>query len=360
MIISTNKNILKAYGTIWDGDGSYFVSCFGQLERVFDDITVRIHTPGGSVFDGNLIYNALNTSKANVTIIIDGIAASMGSIIMLSRQQVKIVENGYVMIHAPHVYSGGTALDLEQQAGLLRKIEANFIEKLVSKTGKTKEEASKWLVGDNWFDAQDCLEMGLVNEIIPAIIETDLPAEPAQMQQQEVFNAYACLLTHNEIKSKNFNTNSDMKQPLITALGLVGVTAQSSDTAIIEAITAELKKEKDAKATAENALAEFREKQITAVLDEAEKAGTLKKEQREVYANIGKNAGIDSLLAVLGNNKPAAPNLNGLIQTGTASTEARAEWDFDKWQKEDPKGLEQKAKTDPATFNKLFNAKYNK
>ena len=57
MIISTNKNTLKAYGTIWDGDGSYFVSCFQQLERVFDDITVRIHTSGGSVFDGNLIYN---------------------------------------------------------------------------------------------------------------------------------------------------------------------------------------------------------------------------------------------------------------------------------------------------------------
>jgi ATP-dependent Clp protease, protease subunit len=359
MIISTNKNTLKAYGTIWPSDGVYFVSSLQQLELSYDEITVRLHTVGGSVFDGNLIYNALNASKSNITIIIDGIAASMGSIIMLSRQQVKIVENGYVMIHAPRSSSQGTAQELEQQANLLRKVEANFKDKLITKTGKSEKEVANWLVGDNWFDAKDCLAMGLVSEIIPAVVETPLLAEPTQMEQQEVFNMYACLLTHNA--NDNFNIEIDMKQPLITALGLVDVTALSSDTAIIEAVSAQIKQANDARATAETALQAFKETQITAVLDEAEKAGTLKKEQREVYATIGKTAGIESLIAVLGNAKPTAPNLSALLQNGAATnTEVKASWDFDKWQKEDPKGLEVLAKENPADFNKLFNAKYNK
>ena len=57
MDFTVNNNIISAYGTINDGDGIAFLNLFQQIESNKKDITVKLHTYGGSVFDGNLIYN---------------------------------------------------------------------------------------------------------------------------------------------------------------------------------------------------------------------------------------------------------------------------------------------------------------
>lgn len=364
MIVRTHKNTLTAYGTIWSGDGTYFISHLARLEAEYSDVVVRLHTSGGSVFDGNLMYNACNKSNNIDKIIIDGIAASMGAIIMMSRQKVEIVENGFVMIHAPSAGAYGNAKDMESQAKLLRLVEKNFIAKLISRTGKTKKEVDKWMDGaDYWFDAEECLALGLVTKIIPATVETVLPiADPENMENTEIYNMYASLLTADLSAPKHeiLNTNTDMKQPLITALGLVELNAQSSDTSVLAAVQAKITAIEAERDSAKNALAAYKKAQVKAILDQHEKAGTLDEGTRKVYANIGENSGIEALLTVLGTPKKEAqaPNITGLIQNN--GSEARAEWDFDKWQKEDRKGLEAMAEKDPAKFNQLFNAKYGK
>lgn len=362
MIVKTRKNTLTAYGSIWSGDGTYFVNHFSRLENEYNDITVRLHTNGGSVFDGNLIYNAINKSKANVTIIVDGISASMGAIIMLSAKNVQIVENGFVMIHAPSSYVSGNAKDLEADAKLLRMIEKNFVAKLIAKTGKSKQVVEELMNGsDHWFDADECLAMGLVTKIIPAQTTPIIPVNFYGMESQEVYNVYASLLTDDfPIKTENFNTDTNMKQPLIKALGLVGLTAQSSDTAVIEAVQKELQNERTAKEKAERELKEYKDAQIKATLDVAVKDGVIEAEQRSVYEDIGEKSGVDALVTVLSQakGKETAPNIAQHIKGGSA--DARANWDFDQWQKEDKKGLEKLAETNPAKFNQLFNAKYGK
>ncbi|CAA0207422.1 conserved hypothetical protein [Tenacibaculum maritimum] len=364
MIVTTYKNTLTAYGTIWSGDGTYFISHLSKLEAEYTDIEVRLHTSGGSVFDGNLIFNACNKSNNIEKIIIDGIAASMGSIIMLSRQTVEIVENGYAMIHAPSSGSFGNAKDMESQAKLLRMVENNFVIKLMARTGKPKSEVQKWMDGsDYWFGAEECLEMGLVTKIIPAKVDTILPVtDPENMDNQEVFNMYASLLTANfkPNNSEIINSFINMKQPLITALGLTGVTAQSSDTAIIEAVQAKINAVASERDTAVNKLTEHVEAQVKVVLDQHEEAGNLDKEKRSVYETIGKQSGVEALITVLGvpKNKVEAPNIKGLIQNSNNSEASTAGWDYTKWQQENPKGLEAMAAKDPAKFNLLFNAKY--
>lgn len=366
MIVKTHKNILIAYGTIWSGDGTYFVSHLSRLEAQYTDIEVRLHTSGGSVFDGNLMYNACNKSDNIDKIVIDGIAASMGGIIMLSRQKVHIVENGYVMIHAPSSGSFGNAKDMESQAKLLRMVENNFVIKLMARTGKSKSEVQKWMDGsDYWFDAEECLTMGLVTKIIPAKVDTVLPVtDPKNMDNQEVYNMYASLLTA-EFKPNNseiINSFTNMKQPLITALGLTGVTAQSSDTAIIEAVQAKITAVTSERDTAVNKLTAHVQAQVKVVLDQHEAAGTLDKDKRSVYETIGKQSGVDALMTVLGTPKSSAqaPNIKGLIQNAGGSETGTANWDYSKWQQENPKGLEAMAEKDPAKFNQLFNAKYGK
>lgn len=390
MIFGIKDNVLTAYGTIWGGDGTEFIYWLSRLESSYSDITIRLHTYGGSVFDGNLMCNAVERSPANITIIIDGLAASMGAIFILSSKVVKIVNNGYVMIHAPSSGSYGNAKDHESSAKLLRMMEQNFIDKLVLRTGKTKAEVTTWLQSDTWLDAQEAKDLGIVSEIIPAAVETVYPAfVPEEMGETEVYNMYACALLTSISKpavkafldsydqqppenNSNFNIDN-MKQVLITALGLSAVVnAQSSDTAVLDAVQgkmndlqASLDKEKAARTKAENDLKAYKDSQIKAMIDTAS-AGASKaftEDERKVYENIGENSGIEALAHVLkSSNKPAAPNISAHIQTGTpgAGVAGRESWDLDKWQKEDPKGLEKLATDDKEAFDKLFNAKYSK
>lgn len=364
MIIKTHKNTLTAYGTIWSGDGQYFVESLNRLERDYSEITVHLHTPGGSVFDGNLIYNALNKSVSVIHIVIDGIAASMGAIIILSAKKVSIVENGYLMIHAPSSYSNGQAKDFENQAKLLRSIEKNFLEKLSVRTGKPIKEVEKWLVGDNWFDAQEAKKLGLVTDIIPTQTATLFPVEnPAKMGQQDVYNAYACLLTSMNVN--NYKIDTKMKLALIQALALSALTAESSDTAVIQAIQERINEEKSAREKAENELKAFKQAQIEAVLEAAIKEKKIAETQKEVYQKIAETSGIEALNVVLANaggkesTKPQpVPNIADLIKVKQSTT--NASWTFDEWQKNDPKGLEKMSVENPEEFKKLFNAKYKR
>lgn len=381
MVFGVNDNTLTMYGTIWDGDGRDFIYYFSRLEKEFSDITIRLHTYGGSVFDGNLMCNAIERSTANITIIIDGIAASMGAVFIISGKKVKIVDNGYLMIHAPSSGSYGNAKDHESSAQLLRYIEDNFTERLITRTGKTREYVSKWLEADTWFDAKAALKEGLVTEIIPATVETVYPAfEPDDIGELESYNMYACaLLTtvtpavaffQESHPNSNSNFSDNMKQLLITAFALTAVNAQSSDTAVLEAVQGKIRdlessldNEKKAKEKAENDLKAFKNTQIKAMIDNAAAASgkTFSEDERKVYENIGENSGVEALAHVLKTSaKPAAPGIAAHIQTNTpgAGVSGRENWDLDKWQKEDPKGLEKLANDDKEAFEKLFNAKY--
>jgi ATP-dependent Clp protease protease subunit len=370
MIFSVKQNTITAYGIIWNGNGMEFVSLFTQLEGQYSQITVKLHTYGGSVFDGNLIYNTLRNSKADIEIHIVGIAASMGAVISLSRNsKVYMVENGYMMIHAPSGETYGTAIDHENNAKLLKSIESNFLKKLVEKTGKAENYVKKWLTGDNWFDATEALKEGLITGIIDSEIQTDIIA-PEQLGITETYNRFSALLLPENVKQK---LDQDMKKPIIEALSLQGVTAESSDTAVIDAVRnhyegkikkaeGDLQIANDKAIVAEAKLKEQGKAAITAEIEAAKKAGKITQEQMATYEGIAEASGIDALKTVLG-AIPARQSITGQMQGNGGKNTApvgRENWDFDKWQKEDPKGFEALAKDEPETFQDLLNAKYKK
>ncbi|WP_413534065.1 head maturation protease, ClpP-related [Empedobacter brevis] len=372
VIFTTNKNVLRAIGTIWDGDGESFIKAFQPIENSYDDITIELHTNGGSVFDGNLIFNAINNSKKNIEIHIIGIAASMGAVISQSTRKVYMVENGFMMIHAPSGYTYGTADEFEKYARLLREIEANFSKKLQRVTGQSKEYVDKWLIGDNWFSAEQALK----EKIIAGIIEPKTDVErfdPTQETNNEAFARFAALYIPNNVN--NNSTNEEMKMPLIQALGLQGVNEQSSDTAVIDAVKAkneadksqlekDLEAEKKKTADLQAKLNAQSENEIKAFLDEKENAGAFKKEARETYEGIGKTSGIEALRTVLGESTPVQEHktIYGQIQNNSGKTPiaGRETWTFAQWQENDPKGLEKLSQEKPEEFEKLFNARKTK
>lgn len=386
MIFGIRDNTLTMYGTIWDYDGETFIYYLNALESKYSQINIRLHTYGGSVFAGNLMCNAVERSSSDITIDIDGLAASMGAIFILSAKKVRIVNNGYVMIHAPHSGSYGNAKDHESSAKLLRLMEENFEHKLILRTGKSKEEVRSWLEADTWLSAQEAFDLGLVSEVIPASIDTVYPSfDPEEVGETEVFNMYAALLTSvpspavnafmdfQQTQTQQSNFNDNMKQLLISAFGLTSVNAQSSDTAVITALQEKMSTSETEKATAETArdqavakLKEYEDGRIKTIIDNA--AASIGKpftdDERKTYETIGATSGVEALELVFKNvSKPKAPNISSAIQAGVqgnAPVVGRDNWDFAQWQKEDPRGLEKLATEEPEKFKNLFNAKYSK
>lgn len=366
MILRSNENELYVLGTIWSGDGLWFVSELNRLEKQYTDIVIKMHLYGGSVFDGNLMCNALESSKSNISIDIIGLAASMGAILILSAKTVRMVENGYAMLHAPKSGSYGEAKDHESSASLLRLMEKNFVKKLSKRLQITEAEAKTYIEKDTWLDADQALALGLISEIIPSAVETILPIdEPDQYGEVEVYNLFSNILLDPaaiglpENSQQIFNDN--MKKLLIQAFALTLVTEASSDTAVMDAVQEKFAELKTGKESAEAALKTYREEQINAMVDGA----NLEESEKETYKKIGESSGIEALATVLKSKAKApeagAPNIGAMLQNGGGSPAAsagRSEWDFKKWQSEDPRGLEKMSESEPEKFKELFNANY--
>ena len=152
----------------WGVTARQFASSMKALGDL-DHINLHIHSPGGDVFDGIAIYNLLNSHTASKTVYIDGLAASMASVIAMVGNPIIMPENAMMMIHKPWGITGGDANDMRDYADLLDKVEAVLIPSYAKKTGKTSDELSLMLGEETWMTAQECLEHGFADQISTAV-----------------------------------------------------------------------------------------------------------------------------------------------------------------------------------------------
>jgi ATP-dependent Clp endopeptidase proteolytic subunit ClpP len=134
-------------------------------------ITIRINSYGGEVFDGNAIYNLIRekSPKVSITTIIDGIAASMASVLAMAgdKGKVKMRENAWIMIHDPTVMLIGSAKDLRKEADLLDGLKENIIKAYqYHVTSLSKDELWNLMQETTWLNATDAKEYGFVDEVI--------------------------------------------------------------------------------------------------------------------------------------------------------------------------------------------------
>lgn len=154
------------YRDIYSGDAAEMVA---QIAKAGDSpIHLRVNSPGGSVFEGNAIYNALKAHKPGVTVTVDGIAASMASVIMLAGQKVRVAKNAMIMIHNPGSCAFGGAEEMRKEADLLDTIKAGLLDIYCAKIGDkaTREEVSQMLDDETWLTAEAAVAMGLADEVI--------------------------------------------------------------------------------------------------------------------------------------------------------------------------------------------------
>ncbi|WP_077886071.1 ClpP-like prohead protease/major capsid protein fusion protein [Escherichia coli] len=133
-------------------------------------VDIRIHSPGGSVLDGFAIFNTLRRLTGVVNIYIDGLAASMASVIaMLPGAQVHIPENAWVMIHNPWGGAWGDAAELREYADLLERHEKNIVNAYVNKTGIDAEEVKTLMSAETWLTGAEAVEKRFADVLVPEV-----------------------------------------------------------------------------------------------------------------------------------------------------------------------------------------------
>jgi ATP-dependent Clp protease protease subunit len=155
---------------IYDEIGAYGVTAKGflaELGALPDDaaIDLRLNSPGGSVFDAVAIYNALKRHTGEITIWIDGIAASAASYIAMAGDTIVMPENAFLMIHDPSGLVMGTAEDMRSTAEALDKVKGSLIQGYAAKSGKSDDEIAILMAAETWFDAEDALDLGFIDRI---------------------------------------------------------------------------------------------------------------------------------------------------------------------------------------------------
>jgi ATP-dependent Clp protease protease subunit len=159
------------YGTVggdWFDEGitaKAFSEELKKLSSSVKNLSIRINSPGGSVFEGITIYNRLKQHKSKKTVYIDGLAASIASVIALAGDEIIMGDGAMYMIHLPWTIAMGDRREMENVADLLAGIEEQMIGIYAKASGLDRMEVKKMMEDETWMDAQAAIDFGFVTKM---------------------------------------------------------------------------------------------------------------------------------------------------------------------------------------------------
>lgn len=141
------------------------LAALGDVET----LNLRINSVGGDVFAGQAIYSMLKRHKATVNVYVDGLAASIASVVAMAGDAVYMPSNAMMMIHHPWGRRVGNAAELRKAADDLDKVAETSIAVYTEKTGQTREKIIELMDGETWLTAAECVALGFATEETQAI-----------------------------------------------------------------------------------------------------------------------------------------------------------------------------------------------
>ena len=204
-----NEAVLYLNGTIaeesWFDDDVTPKIFKEELENHQGDITVWINSPGGDCIAAAQIYNLLIEHKGNVTVKIDGIAASAASVIAMAGTTVKMSPVAMLMIHNPMTIAYGNTSEMEKAIEMLQEVKESIINAYELKTGLSRNKLSKLMDNETWMDARKAVELGFADEMMERNTKNLEPPSVSMMYSETVLT--------NSLMDKLKNT---WQQPQIT------------------------------------------------------------------------------------------------------------------------------------------------
>lgn len=305
-ILNEKTACLLLYGEISDegGDGKIasrdIVNELMYLDAGYENLNIRINSIGGDVYPGIAIFNAIRQCHSNVTIYIDGIAASIAGVIALCGRRVEMSRYARMMLHNVSGGCYGNKKDLADMIATIESLEDTIGEIIGNRCGKSKEEVkSAYFDGtDHWLKADEALSLGLIDAIY------DVEAVPEESTTDDIYRIFTNRLELEQRQPQNsdkMNLDEVRKIPRLAncadeaaVMAMLGETAQKADKAdALETENEELKKQLEEQAA---------ERIETAVTD-AVTDGRIGADQKDTYKNLLK-ADFKNGMAVLKGLKP--------------------------------------------------------
>jgi len=135
------------------GIGPKDVHKFLDENKSVKTLSIRINSPGGSVFDGTAMFSLLKSCKARKVVYIDGVAASMASVLAMCGDEIIMADNAFMMIHDPINFAYGDAEDMRDMAELLDKVKEQLVATYASRTKCSREQIVEYMSAESWFNA---------------------------------------------------------------------------------------------------------------------------------------------------------------------------------------------------------------
>lgn len=180
-----------------------------ELNQGNGNITVWINSPGGDCVAAAQIYNMLIDYKGDVTVKIDGIAASAASVIAMAGTKVLMSPVSMLMIHNPMTIAFGNKGEMEKAISMLDEVKESIINAYEIKTGMSRAKLSHLMDSETWMDAHKAVELGFADDILKRSDTTDIEVPQVSMmysKAQVVNSLMERIAAKCKIENKETNT----------------------------------------------------------------------------------------------------------------------------------------------------------
>jgi ATP-dependent protease ClpP protease subunit len=167
----------------WGTTASDVATALSQVPT--DRVTVRVNSPGGSVFDGIAIYNLLRSHAGGVDVVVDGLAASAASFIAQAGETVTMAPHSRMMIHDAIGFAYGNAREMLDLAALLDDLSANIADIYAESSGGDAAAFRELMLAETWLDPAQAVELGLATSTGDAAAAGDDEEDPAAAEDPE-------------------------------------------------------------------------------------------------------------------------------------------------------------------------------
>jgi len=318
------------YGDVGDGqrvDSGRVVAELMALQSQYSKIDVRINSRGGDVFSGIAIYNALRTSKADITVYIDGVAASIAGIIALCGKPLYMSPYAKLMLHSVSGGTWGNASELRQMAEVMENLQGDLASMIAGRCGMKKDEvlAKYFDEKDHWVSAQEALEMKLIDGIY------DMDDEAVNAGSTDEIYTYF----NNRLQTQPQNKGNEMALLETLKTGIPSFANLADENAVVAHVRELENKAAKADALAQavegykKKLQDVEDKEIVAIIDKAIAERRITAEQKEAFMALMKTdrANTEKLLASM-KARPFRRIVDELRdETGSPANLAGKSWD---------------------------------
>lgn len=190
------------------------------------NITVWINSPGGDCVAAAQIYNMLREYAGNVTVKIDGIAASAASVIAMAGDKILMSPVSMMMIHNPMTIAFGDSGEMQKAIDMLKSVKDSIINAYELKTGMSRTKLAHLMDAETWMDANKAIELGFADEIIRrnGAVDMEVPQVSMLYSRTAVVNSLMDKIAEKcriQQKNETENNNKVKADSLMSRLNLM-------------------------------------------------------------------------------------------------------------------------------------------